>query len=127
MWKLRNSAKNSKNYYYLVQQNGGTMKKIIITAIIAISAFTLTACSDSKPSKSAVNAGYYKAIRDSMSSSTDDETIHAVSDCIIDKVYDDLSTVGAKTIANGDEDGGGTDKDSDLIENAADECGDELR
>ena len=102
------------------------MKKIIIAAIIAMSTFSLTSCAGSKPSKSEVRDGVFNLLNDEAPSGTNKDQVNDLADCVIDKIYDDLSTVGAKTLAEGDKKGDGTDKDIELLNNAGEDCAKEL-
>lgn len=102
------------------------MKKIIIAAIIAMSAFSLTSCASSKPSKSEVRDGVFNLLNGEAPSGTEKDQVNDLADCVTDKIYDDLSTVGAKTLAEGDKKGDGTDKDIELLNNAGEDCAKEL-
>lgn len=105
------------------------MKKLVATILITISTFTLTSCSmlNSKPSKSDVSNGLFKLLKSEAPSNVDDDVIHNAANCVADEIYNDLSKIGAETLAKGDKDGGGTDKDLDLLSKATDKCENSFR
>ena len=91
-----------------------------------MSAFSLTSCASSKPSKDEVRDGVFKLLNSEVPTGADKDQVNDLADCVTDKIYDDLSTIGAKTLAEGDKKGDGTDKDIELLNNAGEDCTDEL-
>jgi len=103
------------------------MKKIIVTLMISIMAFSACSSLSSKPSKQDVKDGYYKMVTKSdRGADIDKDSVKKATDCIIDEIYGDLSKAGAKVFAEGDEKGKGTQKDLDLLSDASKTCGDKL-
>ena len=98
------------------------MKKIIVTLMISIMAFSACSSLSSKPSKQDVKDGFYKIATKKLSGSADKDKIKELSDCVVDEVYNDLSKSSAKAIADGDEEAKGTDKESDKLEAATAKC-----
>ena len=98
------------------------MKKIIVTLMISMMAFSACSSLSSKPSKQDVKDGFYKIATKELPKSADKDKVKKLSNCVIDEVYDDLSKSSAKAIADGDKDAKGTDKESDKLEAATAKC-----
>lgn len=98
------------------------MKKILLGMIISVMALTGCSMFESKASKDEVKDGFYKMLKDEVPAGTDSSDVRKMSDCVIDEVYDDLSTKGANALASGDPESKGTQDDIDAATDATSKC-----
>lgn len=95
------------------------MKKIILTLVISVMALTSCSVFSSKASKEDVKKGFVK-IGNKENTGLSNSQMEKFADCVIDKIYDDLSETSANNIADGvDKE---TKEDADRLETASLGC-----
>lgn len=85
----------------------------------------LSACGssgDSKPSKADVKAGYVKAAKKEGTSGMSDSIVKQISDCIVDKTYDDLDEDTLTKIKDADTDAKIKSSDKTKLSTASTAC-----
>ncbi len=107
------------------------MRRVAATATLLALPLGLAACGGSKPSKAEVKSGMQHYVQktlegESGSSSLSKASLKKYSDCIVDKVYDDVSADALNAMKDGDNDAKVKQSDKDAVSQASKDCAGKL-
>lgn len=108
------------------------MRRVAATATLLALPLGLAACGGSKPSKADVKSGMQHYVQKTLkeegsgSSSLSDASLKKYSDCIVDKVYDDVSADALNAMKDGDNDAKVKQSDKDAVSQASKDCAGKL-